>query len=193
MRQLVLLLLIFPLWAQAQTTPDSTTAHPVLTLAPADTTVALPPASAPADTSAIQVAADTTRPGLQGLSAEERRLRGRADARQTYKPKGMFWAGLGMGVAGAVVLSTPAGLPGAMVGGLGGTMAIAAAGPRPEKLRASAPHPELLQDPDYHKGYKQQASNQKVARMTLGWGAGTLASLTTIVALAVLLLSGGWS
>lgn len=182
-------LLFLPFWATAQSAADSTApAAPVVRpLAAASPAAGLP------DSTVVKAAADTTLQRLQGLSAEERRELGRTDAKRGYRPKGAFWAGMGVGLLTTPLLATGVGLPVTAAGSLGGALAVGSAGPKEDKLQASAPQPALLRDADYHKGYKQQASKRKSGRVMLGWGTGLVVSFVGLVVAVAIALSGGFS
>ena len=148
----------------------------------------------PAPDSLLTTAPDSTLRLLQGLSSAERQQRGRADAKRHYKPgAGAFWAGFGTGVVttiGAFSVVTP--LP-AVALGAGGVVAIGARSPKPARLAATAPQPQLLRDADYQQGYAKGARGKKLGQTALGWGVGTLTTFGGLVVAAIILLSGGFS
>ncbi|MCC3156531.1 hypothetical protein LJ737_04735 [Hymenobacter sp. 15J16-1T3B] len=187
----LLLLLGLPLLADAQTVADTLVATPTALATALPDTLA-PALALPAPDSAVAAAPDTTLTALQGLSDVERRQRGRADAKKHYRPaRGVFWGGLGMGVASPV--ASISGGPLGFAGTLGGALGMGLAGPRPDKLQASAPQPELLRDPNYRQGYKLQASNKKLGKAILGWGIGATVAFAGLIVAVAVALSGGFS
>jgi hypothetical protein len=103
----------------------------------------------------------------------------------------MFWAGFGTGLLTTAGLVT-AGVPGSAVG-MGGAVGLGVSGPKPARLAASAPQPQLLRDADYQQGYARGARGKKMGRVALGWGVGTVASLGTLLVMVLVALSGGFS
>ncbi|KUG08000.1 hypothetical protein ASU33_07265 [Solirubrum puertoriconensis] len=110
-----------------------------------------------------------------GLSAKERYQLGQADARKHYKPsKGAFWITFG------ATSIAPFGA-GPLLGLASGTV-IAATPPGAAKL--NAPHPELLQDADYYRGYRKQAQARRTGKAAAGFGVaiGMQAALVLLLA-----------
>ncbi|AIZ62537.1 hypothetical protein PK28_00415 [Hymenobacter sp. DG25B] len=121
--------------------------------------------------------ATTTVPALTPQQAEQL---GRSDARQLFKAKGAFW-----GTCGATFITMSAyGLGGVATGA-----AIAATPPKDKNLIPS--RPELLQNPDYVRGYKQQAQNKKLGKAAAGFGVGAGAALV-VVSVAVIVALTQW-
>lgn len=115
---------------------------------------------------------------LVGLSTEQRYLRGRQDSHQFYQPaKGVFWGTFGATLAGY-------GYGGLLAGGV-----MALTPPRRQSLRASAPQPQLLDDPDYYRGYRKQAQNRKVGKAAAGFGTGVGVTVVVWTALLLALIS----
>ncbi|GAB3829804.1 hypothetical protein [Hymenobacter jeollabukensis] len=190
------LLLGLPLFASAQSSPDSLATAAAAPLA-LDTTAHARPVAAtqlPLDSvTALMTAPDTALALLQPLSAPERYALGRANAKHDYHPpKGTFWIGMGTGFV-APTLLLPAPFPLGLVGSAGSAVAIGMVKPKPERLQASAQRPALLRDADYQKGYAHQARNKKLGRTMAGWGVGTALWVGALVITLAALLSGGFS
>ncbi|WP_303309958.1 hypothetical protein [Hymenobacter sp. BT730] len=105
---------------------------------------------------------------------------GRTDARQLFKAKGAFWGTF----AATFVTASAYG-----VGGIATGAAIAATPPRAKNLIPS--RPELLQNPDYVRGYQKQAQNKKLGKAAAGFGVGAGAAVVTAT-VAVLILFSQW-
>lgn len=104
---------------------------------------------------------------LAALSAAEREQLGRADAVRHYRGRGAFWKAAGAGVIGAGTLAIYPLLP------LAGLAIPAVIGARPVvEGNLRAPVPELLKDPDYGLGYRQQAQRTKRNKAWAGYGVG---------------------
>jgi hypothetical protein len=117
----------------------------------------------------------STPPALTPQQAEQL---GRTDARQLFKAKGAFW-----GTCGATFITMSAyGL-----GGIATGAAIAATPPKDKNIIPS--RPELLQNPDYVRGYKQQAQNKKLGKAAAGFGVGAGAALVAVTIAVVVALS----
>lgn len=115
------------------------------------------------------------------LTPEQAQQLGRTDARQLFKAKGAFW-----GTCGATFVTMGAyGLGGLVTGGF-----IAATPPKDKNIIPS--RPELLQNPDYVRGYKQQAQNKKLGKAAAGFGVGAGTGLVTVVVIAAIVLSQGY-
>lgn len=122
-------------------------------------------------------AAVATEPTMTPQQAEQL---GRTDARQLFKAKGAFW-----GTCGATFLTMSA-------YGLGGVATGAAIAATPPKAKNIIPsRPELLQNPDYVRGYLKQAQNKKLGKAAAGFGVGAGAALVTAT-VAVLILFSQW-
>ncbi|RAK68142.1 hypothetical protein [Hymenobacter edaphi] len=196
--RLSFLLLSLPLLAGAQAPPDSTvTATSVVAALPA-AAVPSPPAALVAaaalpDTPRVALSApDTALAALQRLSAAAREQRGRADAKRHFRPsRAIFWGSFGAGFVtppAFIVTANPA-----VLLPLGGVAVLGAVGPSPERIRASAPRPQLLRDADYQRGYVRKASNKKVSRALVGWGVGATTAMVAVTVALVALFSGGIS
>ena len=115
---------------------------------------------------------------LVGLNAEQRYLRGRQDSRQYYQPaQGVFW-----GTFAATVATT--GYGGIVTGGV-----ISLTPPQRQNLLA--PQPQLLDDPDYYRGYRKQAQNRKLGKAAAGFGVGVAAEVA-LLAVVVGILFATW-
>ena len=115
---------------------------------------------------------------LVGLNAEQRYLRGRQDSRQYYRPaKGVFW-----GTFAATVATT--GYGGIVTGGVISLVP-------PPRQNLLAPQPQLLDDPDYYRGYRKQAQNRKVGKAAAGFGVGVAAE-AVLLAIFVATLFAAW-
>lgn len=114
--------------------------------------------------------------GTTQLSRPEALQRGAADARQYFRAPGAFW-----GTYGATLLNPMAGLvTGVVVGSI-----------RPPEYRLTVSDPVLLQNPDYVRGYRQQAKNKKLGKAAAGFGAG-VCTFVVAVAATVLLADIYW-
>lgn len=188
-RLLFLLLLSLPCALHAQA-PLATTQAVTDTIVAA-TSVADTLAAGPVAPAATVAAGDSVPVALRGLSGEERRRLGRADARVYYLPrKSIFWTSAGLGfLTPPVLVVAPLG---AVVPAAGAAV-LGAVPPRKSHVEASAPHPLLLRDPDYRHGYVTRANGKKIGRAVLGWGTGSVVSLGVIVGTLVALFPNGFS
>ena len=115
---------------------------------------------------------------LVGLNAEQRYTLGRQDSRQYYQPaKGVFW-----GTFAATVATTSYG--GIVTGGI-----ISLTPPQRQNLLA--PQPQLLDDPDYYRGYRKQAQNRKLGKAAAGFGVGVAAEVV-LLAVAIGIFLAAW-
>ncbi|GAB2962920.1 hypothetical protein GCM10027048_34570 [Hymenobacter coalescens] len=147
--------------------------------------------SVAAPDSARTAAPDSLSPILLGLNAEQRHALGRTDAKRHYRPsKGVFWGALGTGVVTPFLMHFS---PLSLAASAGVAVAIGASGPKPARLQAGAPHPELLRDQDYYQGYARQARQKKIGKAAAGWGIGTGVTFVSVFILAIIALSNGFS
>lgn len=191
MNRLLFLSLLFLPWSIRAQAPLATAAPSADSLQLTTLPVALTEAAV----------ADTVPAPLRGLSAEERRQLGRTEAKMYYRPrKGIFWTSAGLGfVSIPLLVVAPARANSPVVGALipaapvAGAVVLGAVPPRKEHVEASAPHPQLLRDPDYRHGYVTRANSKKLTRSLLGWGSGAAVSLGLAVGTLMILFPNGWS
>jgi hypothetical protein len=111
-----------------------------------------------------------TAPAPVGLTRAEASRRGANDARMYFKAPGAFW-----GTYGATVINPMAGLAtGAVFSAI-----------RPGVRNLTIPQPAMLQNPDYVRGYQQQAQRKKLGKAAAGFGAG----MGTLVLVVLVVLS----
>lgn len=109
-------------------------------------------------------ASPTTAP----MSKEEAYNKGRLHARTYYKATGAFW-----GTYAATVVT-----------GYGGPITgVAVAATKPPVRKLVVPDAQLLQDPNYVAGYRQQAQNKKIGSAAAGIGAGVATWAVVVVVL----------
>ncbi len=106
---------------------------------------------------------------LPGLDAGQRLGLGRRDARAHYTDHGPYWGTLGATLYGgpAFGIIAPAVISGAAV----------------KERNLQAPAPALLADPDYRRGYQDQANRSKRQRTWAGYGTGVGVWVVVIAAL----------